>query len=84
MEEINNVKQEELTKIQKNDQWKNRRRMAWMSIWMLVIITFVVFKIDISEHNVSILISLIYAFAAIVFAYIGGNIYEFIKLSKQK
>jgi hypothetical protein len=63
---------------------KNRRKMAWISLFLLILIvlftiTMTIIKIEIPTNNVTVITSLSTVFGFIIFTYITANSVEKIK-----
>lgn len=75
----------EKAKVQKN-RWKNRRRMAWISIFCLVSIILLFFFAPINNERLAIIadpISMMgWVFGAIISAYMGFTTIEKYKMGK--
>lgn len=67
-------------------RWKNRRRMAWTSVWCLAAVIFLFFFAPISDTRLKIIVEPIamicFVFGGIVGAYMGFTTFEKYKMGK--
>lgn len=76
-----------MTENQQIDQWKNRRKMAWISFMLIFIVALPIIGLSLGFDNVATRVAKIGFFLgsifgcwiAIVLAYFGGNALEHFK-----
>jgi len=66
----------------RKENWKNRRRMAWISFIYIIFSGLILFIIDINIAYIPLITNTQFLCFGIVGSYIGGNVIEAIKLKK--
>lgn len=72
----NEIKDELISK----ERWKNRRRLAWLSFWLITIIIFYTgFNPEMTTTQADVFKYFGFFLSSIILTYIGGNVIEKVK-----
>lgn len=70
-----------------NDRWRNRRRMAWVALWAIMIVTyFALFSVPVERLNVlkEVITWFYFVMGSVVGAYVGFATLDDIQTRKPK